>query len=238
MSQSAQKQALQSANDPEYAELTDHLEPNTAASVSLDNIKLIEGSDNPVKRAVEEFNGLVDEMDDLREVLRAYGVPLRTTRMIVEFGVQNKPVEQARAIDSAMEQSEQALGEGCLQRTELENHISTIVNLERDLIHARSVAREEGLDAQALSILTQMVQQNPGDGGKKAVNTFLGYAMAYGVRTDQLKDIVGELTQRPASVLPQIPRRADVAVVVTRKKVIQDILTGLGIGLVVIWALL
>ncbi len=114
----------------------------------------------------------------------------------------------------------------------------TIVNLERDLTHARSVAREEGLDAQALSNLAQMVQQNPGDGGAKAVNTFLGYALAYGVRTDQLKDIVGELTQRPASVLPQIPRKADVAVIMTKKKVIQDVLTGLGIGLVVIWALL
>ena len=174
----------------------------------------------------------------MREVLRAHGVPIRTTRMIVEFGVQNKPDKQAMAIDSAMEQAEKSFGEGCLGRTELENHIATIVNLERDLTHARSVAREEGLDAQALSNLAQIVQQNPGDGGAKAVNTFLGYALAYGIRTDQLKDIVGELTQRPASVLPQIPRKADVAVVMTRKKVIQDVLTGLGIGLVVIWALL
>ena len=116
-----------------------------------------------------------------------------------------------------MEQAQQSFGEGSLERSTLENHISTIVNLERDLTHARSVAREEGLDAQALANLAQMVQQNPGDGGAKAVNTFLGYALAYGVRTDQLKDIVGELTQRPASVLPQIPRKADIAVLMTRK---------------------
>ncbi len=237
MSQAAQKQALQPANDPDYTESSEKDELDSA-SESSGETRLIDGVDNPVKRTVEEFNGLIDEMDDLREVLRAHGVPIRTTRMIVEFGVQNKPDKQAIAIDSAMEQAEQSFGEGCLERTELENHIATIVNLERDLTHARSVAREEGLDVQALSNLTQMVQQNPGDGGAKAVNTFLGYALAYGVRTDQLKDIVGELTQRPASVLPQIPRKADVAVVMTRKKLIQDVLTGLGIGLVVIWALL
>lgn len=237
MSQAAQKQALQPANDSDYTESSEEDELDSA-SESSGETRLAEGGDNPIKRTIEEFNGLIDEMDDLREFLRAHGVPLRTTRMIVEFGVQNKPDKQTTAIDSAMEQAEKSFGEGCLERTELENNISTIVNLERDLTHARSVAREEGLDAQALSNLAQIIQQNPGDGGAKAVNTFLGYALAYGIRTDQLKDIVGELTQRPASVLPQIPRKADVAVVMTKKKVVQDVLTGLAIGLVIIWALL
>ncbi len=233
MSQAAQKQALQPANDSDYTESSEEDELDSA-SESSGETRLAEGGDNPIKRTIEEFNGLIDEMDDLREFLRAHGVPLRTTRMIVEFGVQNKPDKQTTAIDSAMEQAEKSFGEGCLERTELENNISTI----GDLTHARSVAREEGLDAQALSNLAQIIQQNPGDGGAKAVNTFLGYALAYGIRTDQLKDIVGELTQRPASVLPQIPRKADVAVVMTKKKVVQDVLTGLAIGLVIIWALL
>ncbi len=228
MSNAAPKQTLQPANDSDYVEVSDQDEPDSASQTT----------DNPVKRAIEEFNLLIDEMDDLREYLRAHGVPLRTTRMIVEFGVQNKPDKQAMAIEGAMEQAEISFGEGCLKRSELENHIATIVNLERDLTHSRSVAKDEGLDPQALSMLSKMIQQNPGDGGAKVVNTFLGYALACGIKTDQLKDIVGDLTQQPASVLPQIPRKADVAVAMTKKKLIQDVLTGLGIGLVVIWALL
>ena len=112
------------------------------------------------------------------------------------------------------------------------------MNLERDLTHARNLAREEGLDAQALSMLTQMVQQHPGDGGAKAVNTFLGYALAYGVKTDQLSEIAGNLIQRPASVLPQIPRKADTASARPVKKTFQDALVGLVIGVIVIYMLL
>jgi len=195
-------------------------------------------NDNPVRRTIEEFRCLIDEMDDIREFLRAHGVPLRTTRMMVEFGVQKKPQQQASAIDSAMEQSEQAMGEGCLARSDLENHVATIVNLERDLSHARSVARSEGLDSQALGILTKMIQENPGDGGTKAVNTFLSYVVATGIQTDQIKDLVGELTQKSASVLPQIPRKVDTIERYGRQQFVTDIIVGLVIGVLVIGLLI
>ena len=237
MSQPSVKQEHLPANDSEYAKALESVSQDEAEKAPDTPAKRA-SVDNPVKRAVEEFKGIIDEMDDLREVLRAHGVPLRTTRMIVEFGVQNKPDKQATAIDSAMEQVEESFGEGGLKRSVLENHVATIVNLERDLTHARSVAREEGLDAQALSILTQMVQQNPGDGGAKAVRTFLGYALAYGVKTDQLTEIAGNLMQRPASVLPQIPRKADAASVRPVKKALQDAVVGLVIGVIVIYLLL
>lgn len=237
MSQAAQKQALQPANDSDYADQPS-LDKHESTSQADSQVQSVVSIDNPVKRAVEEFSGLMDNMDDLREVLRAHGVPFRTTKLIVELGLQGNPDKQAITIDSAMEHAEQELGEGCLTRSELESHIETIVNLERDLLDCRAVAREEGLDAKTLAMLTQMVQRNPGDNGAKAINTFLGYAVAYGVKTDQLSDIVGELTPRESSVLPQIPRRADVVEVVSRKKIAQDVLTGLGIGIVVIWMLL
>lgn len=235
MSQPAVKQEQVPANDAAYQKASEQGNTETKAKDSTE--KPLSGP-NPVKQAVEEFKSLIDEMDDLREVLRAHGVPLRTTRMIVEFGIQNKPDKQAIALDGAMEQVVKSFGEGCLERQVLENHIATIVTLERDLSHARAVAREEGLDAQALSMLTQMVQQHPGDGGAKAVNTFLGYALAYGVKTDQLADIAGELTQRPASVLPQIPRRVDTAVKRGANQLVKDALLGLSIGLIVIYMLL
>lgn len=235
MSQRAVKQEQLPANDSDYQADS---EPADKAARKSGASDLQNNAENPIKRAVEDFKGLIDEMDDLRELLRAHGVPLRTSRMIVEFGIQNKPEKQAVAIDSAMEQAAATFGEGSLERHVLENHIATIVGLERDLTHSRQVAREEGLDAQALAILTQMVQQNPGDGGAKAVNTFLGYAVAYGVKTDQLSEIAGELTRRPASVLPQIPRKADSTDPNIRKTLIQDATIGFFIGMVVIYMLL
>lgn len=235
MSQRAVKQEQLPANDSDYQKDSEIAE---TAALRNDDSSFQKSAENPIKRAVEDFRGLIDEMDDIRELLRAHGVPLRTSRMIVEFGVQNKPDKQAVAIDSAMEQAAATFGEGCLERHVLENHIATIVNLERDLTHARQVAREEGLDAKALAMLTQMVQQNPGDGGAKAVNTFLGYALAYGVKTDQLSEIAGDLTRRPASVLPQIPRKVQSVDQDIRKRLIQDATIGLLIGMVVIYMLL
>ncbi len=237
MPQPAIKQEQLPANDSDYVKPSESVDKDEAEKDTGGPIKRA-NPDNPVKRAIEDFKGIIDEMDDLREILRAHGVPLRTTRMIVEFGVQKKMDKQATAIDSAMEQAVASFGEGGLQRSVLENHIATIVSLEHDLIQARSLAKEEGLDAQALSILTQMIQQSPGDGGAKAVSTFLGYALAYGVKTDQLTEIAGDLVQRPASVLPQIPRKADTASVITLKKTLQDALVGLLIGVVVIYLLL
>ncbi|MFK7993426.1 MAG: hypothetical protein AB8B87_04765 [Granulosicoccus sp.] len=237
MAQPAVKRDQHPANDPDYASESEKATkvksgenpgPSTDASIA----------DNPVKRSVEEFSRLIDEMDDIRENLRANGIPLRTTRMIVEFGIQEKPDKQAMTIDSALDQARAQFGDGCIERSVLENDIATIVELERDLTHARSMAREAGLDAQALSTLTQMVQQNPGDGGAKAINTFLGYALAMGVKTDQLTGIVSELTAKPDSVLPQIARKVDVAETRPWRKIIIDSIVGLMIGIVVIWSLL
>ena len=236
MNQPAIKKDQRPANDPA------HEEEVSVVETHLDDIDHFDGTtsiaENPVRRAVDDFRNIIDEMDDLREVLRAHGVPLRTTRMIVEFGVQKNPEKQSMAIDSAMGQAKESFGEGILERRVLENHISTIVDLERDLTHSRDVAREEGLDAQALSMLTQMVQKNPGDGGTKAVNTLLSYALAYGVKTEQLAEMMGNLVQRPTSVFPQIARKPAAATENSRAKLIQDAVVGCFIGVFVIYMLL
>lgn len=222
---------------PEPASASDSTAANEAETQTR-QAPALKVADNPVRRVIEELRTLSDEMDDLREHLRAHGVPLSTTRMLVELGIQKNPKKQAQAIVGAVNQAEKSFGKGCIDRPTLENHISTIVNLERELSHARASARDDGLDAKALSTLTQMVQQNPGDNGAKAVNTFLGYAMAYGIRTDQLADIVGELTTQTTSVLPQIPRQHKQTDGVPARRVALDALIGLIIGLAVIWVML
>jgi len=121
---------------------TDPASPDSKQAQDNDAIKaslpgLIAGVDNPVKKAVDEFRGIIDEMDDIRENLRAHGIPLRTTRMIVEFGIQKKPEKQAPAIDSALEQASATYGENGITRASLENEIGKIVELERDLTRFR-----------------------------------------------------------------------------------------------------
>ena len=122
MPQPAVKQEQLPANDSAYVKPSESVDQEEDDNVPDGPIERT-GADNPVKRAVDDFKGIIDEMDDLRELLRAHGVPLRTTRMIVEFGVQNKPDKQVSAIDSAMEQAVESFGEGGLKRSVLENHI-------------------------------------------------------------------------------------------------------------------
>ena len=191
-----------------------------------------------MKRAIDEFRGLIDEMDDIRAVLGAHGVPRRSIRMMVEIGIQKSPETLVTAIDSAMKRARKSVGDGCLKRADLENYIATMINLDRDLTHARQVARDEGLDTHALTVVTHMIQENPGDSGAKAANTLVSYIAACGIETDQAKEMLGDLMKKPASVLPQIPCMADKPVVNAKKLLVQDLLLGLGIGIVVIWALM
>ena len=232
MGQPSVKQDQLPANDSEY------VRPADTAKHEEDTDKSIKSpNNNAVTRAIEEFREFIDELDDLREVLRSHGIPLRTTRMIVELGVQNKPDKQAIAIDAAMEEAEKQFGDACLTRNVLDNHFATIVNLEKNLTHARAAAREEGLDAQALSALLKMIQESPGDNGAKPVNTFLAYALAYGIKTEKLTEIAGEFSPKSTSVLPQIPRKETLEHGYSAKKLMYDSLVGLIIGMCVIYLL-
>jgi len=235
--QPAVKQDQHPANDSDYTAASDNQTQVEKGENHPQDHKASLGN-NPVKRAVDDFSRLIAEMDDIRENLRAHGIPLRTTRMIVEFGIQEKIEKQADSIDSALGQAHAKYGEGSITREKLESDIATIVELERDLTHARFMAREAGLDAQALSTLTQMVQNNPGDGGKAAVNTFLGYAVAIGIKTDQLSAIVKDITEKSDSVLPKIARKSDTELVKPWKKIFSDAVVGLLIGISIIWLLM
>ena len=235
VSQLAIKHNQLPATDPDFeeaADADDEIQTEASHQKSAEVTR-----DNSIVRTMDEFREIVGEMDDLREVLRAHAIPLRTTRMIVELGIQNKPDKQALAIDATMEEAEKSLGRSCLSRDVLENHIATIVTLDRNLTHARSAAKEEGLDASALLTLLQMIQRSPGDNGASPVNTFLAYALAYGIKLDKVTEIAGNFSQRPTSVLPQIPRKRDEIAAQPVKKLVQDAAIGLVIGICVIYLL-
>ena len=104
-------------------------------------------------RLVAEIRSLITEMDELRAELVAHGVPLRTVRMMVELGVQDQHEKQAALIDSSLVIVEQELGAGVIPASCWSTRIATIASLEKDLSHARQMARDQGMDAQAVSYL-------------------------------------------------------------------------------------
>lgn len=191
--------------------------------------------DNAVRRTVREFIRLTDTMDDIRAVLRAHGVPLRVTRILVELGLQKQPEKQSEAMESALAQAERAHGSGALDAETLREHVTEIVRLEQDMDHARRIARDLGLDARSLAVLSQLIQSNPGDGGERAVNLILAYARACGIALDGVPQMAAELSAPPASVLPRIERgTSGRGRETSRSTWLRDAAIGLLIGVVVI----
>ena len=190
-------------------------------------------AENPVREAVDRFCSLIDEMDHIRENLRAAGLPLRTTRMIVEFGVQDKKDQRDQAIDAAMTTSVESV----YSREEVAQQISQVVELEKAYTEARSVARERNLDVQALGVLTQMIQQNPGDRGENAVTTFVGYAIACDISLDNIGAVVRGLEAAKASVLPVVDRTTLANPGQTGRAVVMDILVGVAFSIAALWLL-
>jgi len=232
MGQPAVNQDQLPANDSNYTDAVDADEQEMLASKSLQP-----SANNAITRVIEELRDITGEIDDLRELLRAHGVPHRTSRMIVELGLQNNPDKQALVINAAMQELERKFGAGGLTREALESHCDTMLDLEKNLTHSKAAARQEGLDTQALTMLLRMIQQSPSDNGAKPVNTLLAYALAYGVNTEKLREIAGQITSSTNSVLPQISRKASIAESYTTRNMIHDSLIGLLIGVCVIYFL-
>jgi len=191
---------------------------------------------NPVRRTVEEFVALTRAMDEVRATLRAQGVPLRVTAMLVELGLQRQLEKQSEALDGALEQAERSHGAGSLERATLEARVGEIVHLEQDMAHAREVARGLGLDARALAVLSQLIQANPGDGGERAVNRILAYARACDISLEGVPELAAELTAPPPSVLPRIAREPSDAddPARVRRALLRDVVIGLLIGIAAI----
>jgi len=159
--------------------------------------------DNVVRRCVEEFCELHKEMHNLRENLIALNVPAQTVTVLVEMGFNDRVNEQEKLMNSCLEEAGGGhIDESVLTRFKTQLH--ELINLERDMAHARKIARESGLSLPALNALTQMIRQNPGDGGEKVINSFLAYALAVDIPMTQIEDVLKTVSEKKTSVLPVI----------------------------------
>ncbi|MFK8077528.1 MAG: hypothetical protein AB8B84_13160 [Granulosicoccus sp.] len=224
---SAQAQPLDRQDVAKAAEVNDQTKTNSGASVTatvtpitaavadkpaapssaaLDENKSETTHNNLIKRTVDEIYGLMAEVHEIREELLAHGVQFHMLNAMIELGVHEKPDEQAKMVTTAVEASVKAHGPQAIERAELEQHLEEIVVLEKDLRHVRHVASQQGVHMQALNHLTQLMRLNPGDKGVQAINTFVAYADAAGIKLDRLDEIREQFKDGPASVLPDIPR--------------------------------
>jgi hypothetical protein len=109
-------------------------------------------------------------------------------------------------IEAALRSSEKQYGKGAITRKELQESLDKLLALEKDLAHCRKLCSEGGLNLQAINFLSQMIRQNPGDGGEGAINTLLGYAVACDVSLAGVEGVINKYFKKPESVLPRISR--------------------------------
>jgi len=210
-------------------------QPEQSANDVKAGASVSESEKNPVKRVVDEIVQLMAQIHESKQEIIARGIPFHSVNVLVELGAQGKKEEQAKILSTALESSEKQYGPAAITAEKLDSHLTTLIGLEKDLGHARHLARQQGLDMSSINSLTLIVRQNPGDGGEKTINTFLAYAMACDIPLHRIDEIREEVTAGPKSVLPNIARDESVQTSLkAKKKLITDICIGCVLALLAI----
>ena len=192
---------------------------------------------NVISRTVDELTRLLTEIDDAREELIARGIQNQTLNVLVELGFHGREEGRETLFESALAGAREAHGVGAISREELTRRLDALVMLERDVAHARRMARQQGLDLQVLNFLTQLIRKNPGDGGERAIDTFFGYALACGKPLAGIADVAQRVGGAPKSVLPDIERHPRENGRQALLQVVRDVTFGLIAGVGMIWLL-
>ncbi len=188
----------------------------------------------PVKRVAEEITHIMAEMHELKADIMARGIQFHAVNVMVEMGAQNKLEELASLRNTALESSVKQYGPAAISPDKLDEKLTALVALERDLGHVRKLGKDQGLDMTALNLLTMTIRQNPGDGGELMINTLLAYALTCGIPLHRVEELAATASSGPASVLPVIEAEEVDIRSVTRKRVITDVCVGCVIAFIAI----
>jgi len=188
---------------------------------------------NDVKRVVDEMVSLMGDIHDAKQEIMARGIAFHTVNVLVEMTAKGQKAQQANMRENALQTSREQHGSAAITPEQLDEHLATLAALEKDLGHVRKLGKNQGLDMTAINYLTQIIRQNPGDGGVNTVNTFLGYAIACEMPVDKVIEVAERAVSGPESVLPDIARKEEEdAVLASRKQLIRDV--GIGILLAIL----
>lgn len=191
---------------------------------------------NMVRESLDEILGFSVDMSYLKEELVAFEIPMQTINVMVEHGFNGNNESLQTLMSTAISASEKSLGGGSIKKCDLEARVASLIALEKDLAFARRVAKQQGLNLQVLNFLVQIIRQNPGDNGEKAINEFVAYAIACSIPFDQAGAIVSKVgTSDTGSVLPNIPRMSKAGAKNTLKSITRDVAVGIFISAAVLW---
>lgn len=193
---------------------------------------------NPVRQSVEEICKLLGDSHEIRQEVMARGVQFNTLNVLIDYGTQNKDEEKADLIESTVSAAKKEFGDAGIGKEQLEKHLAALVTIERDIGHVRRLSQNQGMQMQALNFLTQMIRTNPGDGGEKAINSFVAYAIACDIKLDNFQEEVTKLVAGTGSVLPVIPRAEKSSAKFELKDLIRDVLLGLAVSVGILWLVL
>lgn len=173
---------------------------NSISQKSLDSVQSI----------LTELLDLSSEISHLKEELIAKGVPFNTVNALVDLARSGPRQEYESLRGTALRLADEGSGVGSISSDELDTLLNDVVLLDDDLIHVRKMARGHEINPQAINLLTQIVRQNPGDGGQLVLNSMVEYARAYGISVGGVKLVTDSESAAPKSVLPdiQLPDRS------------------------------
>ncbi|PIE36433.1 MAG: hypothetical protein CSA54_04385 [Gammaproteobacteria bacterium] len=224
----------------EAAASTQEVAPESLQDVASESSQEAANSDdtsNLVRRSVEEITALMARSHEPRENLIARGVPVHLLNSMITLGQQGNRSELEKMMQSALSAAENTQGGG-LTHEELESTLEMLIEAERDTNHARQVARQQGLDMPVLQNLTQLIRQNPGDGGKAAINTLVAYALAANIELDRVDEILKRFPEESESVLPQIDRSAGDTALRNRRRLATNLIVGVILAIGGMWFVL
>ena len=159
---------------------------------------------NTVESIVTELIDINSEIFELKEELVAKGVPYTTLNALVDLARNEKEQDLFELKKSALSAAKSEYGVGAVTSELLENYLDKLVELEEDLGQVRKLARANELEPQAINFLTQVIRQNPGDGGTRVVGKIVEYARACGITVSGVQLVVDNTPAEPESVLPKI----------------------------------
>lgn len=213
--------------------------PGSAAANEATSSESSDGErNNLISRTVEELYGLLAQSHERREDLIAHGVTFHMLNALIELGVHDKLDEQAKMMETAVQASFAAHGPQAITPEELKTSVQAIVTVEKDTRHVRQMAAQQGVHMLALNHLTQMMRLNPGDRGQQAINTFVAYADAAGIKLDQVQSILASHEEEAKSVLPQIAPDTEPGKLARIQSTLNDIIVGLVLTAIVMWMVL
>lgn len=155
------------------------------------------------KSILTELTGIYSEQAEIKESLEAKGVPAATINMLINLSASKSEHEFEKICTSALRVAETNAGSRAIKQDQLVASVNKLVELDEDALYIRRIAKSMGFNAQAISMLTNIIRQNPGDNGVQVISELFRYATEYGIEVSGLKGVSGSEPVKD-SVLPEI----------------------------------